>query len=151
MPTLSIGALGIAKDKALWVGTGEANTNGDSYLGVGVYRSTNGGSTFTRVGGTELMNHQVFRLVDDGMGMMYAATSQGLYRHSSTSTAGAWQLVLKPDPNPTDSPYATSFITDVVVRPGTGGKQVLAVLGWRADRHTTASICPRPAVPRGVS
>jgi hypothetical protein len=131
MPTLSVGALGLAKDKALWVGTGEANTNGDSYLGVGVYRSTNGGSTFTRVGGTELMNHQVFRLVDDGMGMMYAATSQGLYRHSSTTAAGAWTLVLKPDPNPTDSPYATSFITDVAIRPGTGGKQVLAVLGWR--------------------
>lgn len=131
MPTLSIGALTLAHDRALWVGTGESNTNSDSYQGVGVYRSTNGGSSFSRVGGTELMSRQVFRLVDDGMGTMYAATSQGLYRHSSTTNAGAWQLILKPDPNPDDSPYSTSFITDVVVRPGTHGTQVLAVLGWR--------------------
>ena len=39
--------------------------------------------------------------------------------------------MLKPDPNPTGSPYNTSFITDVVVKPGTHGQYVLAVLGWR--------------------
>ncbi|HNQ07924.1 MAG TPA: hypothetical protein PKH97_12160 [Tetrasphaera sp.] len=148
-PTLSIGTLTITTDKALWVGTGEANTNSDSYLGVGIYRSTNGGSSFSRVGGSELMNHQVFRIVDDGMGTVYAATSQGLYRHSSTSAAGAWQLILKPDPNPTGSPYATSFITDVVVRPGSGGKQVLAVLGWRNGSSYNGFYLSRTGGARG--
>lgn len=129
--TLSIGALLVTSDHALWVGTGEANTNSDSYDGIGVYRSTDRGRTFTRVGGTELYNHQVFRLRDDGAGHVYAATSQGLLRHSDARAGGAWQLLLKPDPNPTGSPYLTSFITDVVIKPGTRGQTVLAVLGWR--------------------
>jgi hypothetical protein len=45
--------------------------------------------------------------------------------------------VLKPDPNPTNSPYRTSFITDVKVQPGTGGQVVLAALGWRGGTLPT--------------
>ena len=129
--TLSIGALLVTSDHALWVGTGEANTSSDSYLGTGVYRSTDGGRTFARVGGNQLIDRTSFRLADDGAGHVYAATNQGLYRHSSRTSAGSWTLVLKPDPNPTGSPYNTSFITDVAVKPGTHGQSVLAVLGWR--------------------
>lgn len=130
-PSLSIGAATVDRSHALWVGTGEANTNSDSYRGVGVYISRNQGASFARVGGTELLNRQVYRLRASENGWMYAATSQGLYRHRMASTSGAWQLVLKPDPNPTGSPYLTSFITDVVIKPGSHGKDVTAVSGWR--------------------
>ena len=129
--SLSIGALAMGPNHALWVGTGEANTNSDAYLGIGVYRTTNGGRSFARVGGDELADAQVYRLRDDHQGHMYAATSVGLFRHSSHTASGAWQLVLKPDPNPGNDPYRTSMITDVVIRPGTRGRTVLAVLGWR--------------------
>ncbi|HEU5271016.1 MAG TPA: hypothetical protein VFU36_13915 [Jatrophihabitans sp.] len=129
--TLSIGALLVTPDHALWVGTGEANTNSDSYVGVGVFRSTNRGATFSRVGGNELVDRTSFYLRDDGYGHVYAATNQGLYRHSDHSGSGAWSLVLKPDPNPTGSPYDTSFITDVAIKPGTHGQVVLAALAWR--------------------
>ena len=129
--SLSIGALAVTSDHALWVGTGEANTNSDSYRGVGVFRSTDRGGSFAQVGGDELLNHQVFRLRSDGHRWMYAATSQGLYRHPLSTNSGAWELVLKPDPNPTGSPYRTSMITDVVIRPGTQEQTVLAVDGWR--------------------
>ena len=90
--TLSIGALLVTSDHALWVGTGEANTSSDSYLGTGVYRSTDGGRTFTRVGGNQLIDRTSFRLVDDGAGHVYAATNQGLYRHSSRTqpAVGRW-------------------------------------------------------------
>lgn len=38
-PSLSTGALTVNRtDDTVWIGTGEANTNADSYLGVGVYR-----------------------------------------------------------------------------------------------------------------
>jgi hypothetical protein len=131
-PTLSIGALLTRSDHSLWVGTGEANTNSDSYRGVGVFRSTNQGRTFRRVGRRELLNAQVYRLADDHHGHVYAATSRGLWRHRSGTALGRWTLVLKPDPNPTGSPYATSMITDVAIRPGTHGRSVLAVLGWRS-------------------
>ncbi|HET6876044.1 MAG TPA: hypothetical protein VFH38_00790 [Jatrophihabitans sp.] len=131
MPSLSIGALMIGPKHSLWVGTGEANTNSDSYMGTGIYRSTNGGKNFTRVGGADLLNMQTYRLRDDHHGHVYAATSHGLYRHSDTSSKRRWQLVLKPNPNRAGSPYLTSMITDVVVRPHTHGRVVLAVNGWR--------------------
>jgi len=132
MPTLSIGALAVnPADHSLWVGTGEANTNADSYFGQGVFRSADGGASFALVGGTELASHTIYRLAFDGSGKVYAATSQGLYRRAAADTTSAWTLVLKPDPNPTGNPYKTSFITDVAVRPGTNGSVVLAADGWR--------------------
>lgn len=127
-PSLSVGALGIAPDDgALWVGTGEANTSSDSYAGTGILRSTDGGATFQRVGGPELENHLVARLAFDGHGTVYAATSKGLYTHSATTDAGAWTLVLRP----CVGQHGTTFISDVAVRPGTQGRTVVAVVGWR--------------------
>jgi hypothetical protein len=128
-PTLSIGALAVnPADHALWVGTGEANTSSDSYAGTGVLISTDGGQTFTRVGGTELENHLVTRLAFDGAGNAYAATSMGLYKHAVADTSAPWTLILKPCVGQHD----TTYISDVAVRPGTGGRTVVAVVGWRA-------------------
>jgi hypothetical protein len=36
----------------IWAGTGEANGSGDTYYGQGVYRSLNGGTTWTKASGT---------------------------------------------------------------------------------------------------
>ncbi|MDQ6885285.1 MAG: glycosyl hydrolase [Candidatus Dormibacteraeota bacterium] len=132
MPTLSIGALAVnPADHSLWVGTGEANTNSDSYAGQGVFRSADGGASFAQVGGAELSTKTTFRLLFDGQGKVYAATSGGLYRRAAADTASSWTEVLKPEPNPGHSPYKTSFVTDVAIRPGTNGAVVLAALGWR--------------------
>jgi hypothetical protein len=130
--TLSIGALYVRRsDHSLWVGTGEANTSSDSYAGQGVWRSTNHGLSYAKVGGDELRNALVFRITSSSS-YVYAATSRGLWRRpSQAARTSPWQLVLKPDPNPGNTPYNTSFITDVAVKPGTGGQQVIAVLGWR--------------------
>jgi photosystem II stability/assembly factor-like uncharacterized protein len=128
-PTLSIGAVAVnPSDHSVWAGTGEANTSSDSYSGIGVLRSTDGGANWSRVGGDELQNHLISRLVFDGQGSVYAATSVGLYKHSASSAAGAWTLLLKPCVGQHD----TTFISDVVVRPGTDGQTVVAVVGWRA-------------------
>ncbi len=50
--TPSIGALAIHPHdpQILYVGTGEANGSGDSYPGTGIYKSTNGGSSWTHIG-----------------------------------------------------------------------------------------------------
>lgn len=47
-PSLNIGALAIdpANPNTLYCGTGEANLSADSYPGVGLYRSTDGGTTW---------------------------------------------------------------------------------------------------------
>ena len=137
--TLSIGSLAVnPADHSLWVGTGEANTNADSYQGQGVFRSTNGGASFSLVGGGELSGFTSYRLVFDGQGNVYDASNNGLWRRSATSIHSPWTLVLKPDPNPTSNPYQTSFITDVVVEPGSGGATVLAADGWRGQGNPPA-------------
>jgi photosystem II stability/assembly factor-like uncharacterized protein len=128
-PTLSTGSIAIdPADHSVWVGTGEANTSSDSYAGIGVLRSADGGATWTRVGGDELQNHLIGRLAFDDQGHVYAATSQGLYRRSTSDLASPWTLVLKPCIGQHD----TTYISDVAIRPGTAGQTVVAVVGWRA-------------------
>ncbi|HSD77186.1 MAG TPA: hypothetical protein VLA98_07260, partial [Solirubrobacteraceae bacterium] len=127
-PTLSIGAVEVnPADGSLWVGTGEANTSSDSYAGTGILRSGDGGATFQRVGDAGLENHLVSRIAFDGAGTVYAATSKGLYRRAASDLTSPWTLVLKP----CVAQHDTTFISDVAVRPGTGGRSVVAVVGWR--------------------
>jgi hypothetical protein len=140
-PTLSTGALLVDPSHGLWVGTGEANTNSDSYAGIGVLYSNDGGANFSRVGGDELNNHTIGRLVFDN-GFVLAATSRGLYRHSATTTSGAWTAVLKAGLAPLPATCSQSggvapnaFVSDVAVKPGTSGNVVDAVVGFRAGSN----------------
>jgi hypothetical protein len=142
-PTLSIGALAVDPSHGLWVGTGEENTNSDSYAGVGVLYSGDGGATFVRVGGNELDNHTIGRIVFDN-GFILIATSQGVYRHSASPSTFSqpWTPVLREGIAPLPSACAQSggvsnhaFASDVSVRPGTSGIVVDAVLGWRAGSN----------------
>ena len=129
MPSLSIGALAINPgDKSLWVGTGEANTNSDSYLGTGVYRSTDGGSHYQLVGGNALASHTVYRITFTSRGTALAATDDGLWR--LTAHSGSWQEVLDPA-GPNQNPPYLNQVTDVAQQPGHTGK-ILAVVGWRS-------------------
>ncbi|MGW2372662.1 MULTISPECIES: WD40/YVTN/BNR-like repeat-containing protein [Kitasatospora] len=129
--TLSIGAVAVnPADHSLWVGTGEANSNADGIAGGGIYRSTDHGQTFQLVG-NRVANSMVFRISFAENNQVYVATNQGLLKHPSKQIRSPWQTVLKPDPNPTGSPYRTSFVTDVRVRPGSHGQTVVAALGWR--------------------
>jgi hypothetical protein len=139
--TLSIGALlvtGPASGYTVYVGTGEANTSSDSYAGVGVLASADGGLSWHQVGGSELNGALIFRLVQDGSTLL-AATSHGLYSFDTVSSTH-WTAVLQPAGPPSDGKnfnlVVGNMITDVAVRPGTGGKQVVAVAGWRAGAPT---------------
>ncbi|MDP9241371.1 MAG: glycosyl hydrolase, partial [Actinomycetota bacterium] len=128
---LSIGAIAInPADHSIWVGTGEANTAFENYAGDGIYRSANGGTTWSLVG-NRLDNSLISRITFDGKGYVLVATSNGLVRRSALDLTAPWTVALKPDPNPDGSPYRTSWMSDVRVRPGTNGKYVVAVLGWR--------------------
>src|SRR5215813_13550702 len=134
---LSIGAIAVnPADHSIWVGTGEPNTSQDSYAGNGVYRSGDNGRTWQLVGNS-LFNRLIYQITFDGAGHVYAATSYGLVRRSALDLTSAWKTVLKPDPNPTKSPYRTSFVTDVKVQPGTSGNTVIAALGWRGGTLPT--------------
>ena len=139
MPTLSIGALAVnPHDGSLWVGTGEANTSQDSYAGTGVYRSTNDGATFQRVGddssgNNPLASHTVFRIAFDSAGDAYAATNNGLFRLAAGS--GSWTAVLEPA-GANDFPPYDQQVTDVAVVPGSGGADVITAIGWHGPGNT---------------
>jgi hypothetical protein len=138
--TLSIGALLVVPSKrgyTVYAGTGEANTSSDSYAGIGVIASSDGGSTWTRVGGSELNGALIFRLASKGATVL-AATSHGLYSFNGAGGAG-WIAVLQPAGPPSSGNFnlvVGNMITDVAVVPGTGGSQVLAVAGWRGGAPT---------------
>ena len=129
----SIGAVAVnPDDHSVWVGTGEGNTSSDSYSGVGVYRSADGGASWSRVGDGELSGILIGRLAFDGIGNVYAATSQGLWKRSATEFSSSWTQAFRP-PCPASSSFGNyRFISDVAIRPGTSGQTVVAVVGARA-------------------
>ncbi|HZP90593.1 MAG TPA: glycosyl hydrolase, partial [Actinomycetota bacterium] len=130
LPSLSSGALAVDPESHdVWYGTGEAATSADEYLGAGVFESSDGGATWTRVGGDQLDGTMISAIVFDGRGRVYAATSKGVYRRRVAAPLSAsWERVLRPG---TPGPYGFTFTNDVAVQPGTHGRVVIASLGWR--------------------
>jgi hypothetical protein len=131
LPTLSIGALAVdPADGAVLVGTGEGNTNSDSYLGAGVYRSATGTGGWTRSAGVPA--GVLVTRIDIGGTSAYVGTSNGLYR--STDSGQSFSHVALPT-NSTNTAPATqaygSFVTDVRVKPGTPS-EITAAVGWRS-------------------
>ncbi|MFL6114808.1 MAG: WD40/YVTN/BNR-like repeat-containing protein, partial [Catenulispora sp.] len=145
LPALSVGALAVAPDGALWLATGEATTAFDNFLGSGVYRLANPAtSTFSstdKVGGGELDNTSIHVLrFDTAAGYVFAASSHGVFRRAIAGPRDiGWQKVLAPCAGIGGSgvacgttQYYADIANDVVVQPGTGGKRLLANVAWRS-------------------
>src|SRR4051794_16665043 len=131
LPTLSVGALADDPSSgAVLVGTGEGNTNSDSYLGDGVYRSTTGTGGWVRSAGVP--SNVVITHLEISGSHVYASTSAGLFR--STDSGLTFSKVALPT-NAANSAPATqafgSFTNDVRVRPGTP-TEITASVGWRS-------------------
>ena len=129
MPSTSIGDIAVAPSNPdiVWVGTGEANIFRASMAGVGIYKSTDGGQTFTHMGLTDTQT--IGRIVvhprdpnvvyvaasghewtDNEMRGVFKTTDGGktwnkvLYKSPRT---GAWDLVM--DPTNPDVIYASMW------------------------------------------
>lgn len=116
--TLSIGDIAVSPHDpdVIWVGTGEANNQRSSYWGDGVYRSDDGGATWTHVGLAD--SHHIGRIVVHpeepdtvfvaALGHLYTPNEErGLYR---TDDGGAtWTKVLDAGPD--------VGVVDVVIDP----------------------------------
>ncbi|MFF4548251.1 glycosyl hydrolase [Streptomyces sp. NPDC001406] len=170
----STGALALDGSGRLWLGTGEATTNADAYLGSGVYVLTHphhgSFSMRSRVGGDELESATVHQL-RFGAGKVWAATSRGVWSHSTKKLTGAWELEFAPNPDylpggskANDSSAAYKNIAnDIAIDPKDPSKVVLAV-GWRSGdayngfytkvngawTRITSGLGDLPADPEGV-
>src|SRR3954469_2089395 len=132
----AVTVVGAGDNYTVYAGTGEPTINLDSYAGIGVLASDDHGASWHRVGGSELVGAAIFKIVPAPHGVLYAATRHGLYRMGPSDTR--WQQVIgAPDTN-TGTPNAQvlNLVSDVAVRPGTDGDEVVAVRGWRAGATT---------------
>jgi len=132
-PIGSIGALAVAPSdpSVIYVGSGEADMRSDIAQGDGVYKSADGGRTWTKIGLTD--TQQVGRIVVDprdsnrvlvaALGHPYGPNAErGVFR--STDGGGTWQKILFKDEN-------TGAI-DLAFRPG-DSRVVYAAL-WQTRR-----------------
>ncbi len=146
----SIGAIAIAPSdpKVLWVGTGEANDRNSSGWGNGVYRSTDGGGSWTNVGLKE--SKTVARIVvkpDDpktawvaAMGDLWTPGGErGLYKTSDGGTT--WRRVLEAPTN-----KDVTGCGDVAIDPSNPNTLYAALY---ARRRTPYSFTAGPAASGG--
>ncbi|MDH6578756.1 hypothetical protein P3T29_004429 [Kitasatospora sp. MAP5-34] len=141
LPTQATGALALDSRGRLWLGTGEANTNSDGYLGAGVFvlaHPEDGEfSARSRVGGAEL-DSTTIHAIRFGGDRAWAATSKGVWSHSLSDLSGPWTLEFAPNPDylpggslaaDPNAPYK-NLSSDIAIDPRDPSKVVLAV-GWR--------------------
>jgi photosystem II stability/assembly factor-like uncharacterized protein len=104
-PVFSIGAIAVAPSNPdiLYLGSGEANTSRSTYWGDGVYKSTDGGKTWTNVGLPE--SHHIGRVVihPSNPDIVYVAALGHLYTenpdrglYQTTNGGRNWTRVLGP-------------------------------------------------------
>ncbi|MEU6259100.1 glycosyl hydrolase [Streptomyces sp. NPDC047043] len=141
LPALSTGDLQLDGRGRLWYATGEANTSATSFLGTGVYvldDPRHGSfSRRDRVGGDELESTSINALRFAG-DKVWAATTEGVWSHSTKTLKGHWKLEFAPNPDylpggskasDPSAPYK-NITSDIAVDPKDPKKVVLAV-GWR--------------------
>jgi photosystem II stability/assembly factor-like uncharacterized protein len=118
MPTTSIGDLAVAPSnpQTLWVGTGEANIFRASMPGVGIYKSTDGGKSFTHMGLSDTQTIGRIIVHPTNANIVYVAASghewtdnetRGVFKTTDggrtwnkvlykSARTGAWDLVMDP-------------------------------------------------------
>ena len=132
-PSLSMGAIAVdpTNDNIVYVGTGEANSSGDSYDGVGMFKSTNGGATWIHLGLEE--TRHIGKVVIDpantnilyvaALGTLFSGNPErGVYK--STDAGATWNHVLFVND--------TTGVVDLSINPQ--NPDILLAASWQRKR-----------------
>ena len=129
---LGIGAIAIDQSNTdvVWVGTGEGNPRNSAGVGRGVYRSINGGDTWTFLGleGSERIHRILLHPTDADIayvGAMGPAWSDGLERGVFKTADGgqSWEQILYVD--------ARTGVSDMVMDPTNPDKLIVGMWSFR--------------------
>jgi hypothetical protein len=161
LPTQAVGSVAFAPAKGSRPATVLALTGddvfggGSTYSGLGVYRSTDGGGTWTKSRGVPAASLGFRMKVDPANpDVVYAATGRGLFR---SRDGGATFVNVKlptgacAGDTSTPSCYLANMVTDVVVQAPGGSKSatggaVVAAVGWRAgNKRNVGGFVESPA------
>ena len=100
--------------KTLYAGTGEPNASADSEAGVGIYKTTDGGQTWTLVPGSDIFfQRSIGQMALDGAGNLLVPIDSGV--RGVSSTGGAVGVPPVPPPLPRGL-YRQSGSTFVLIR-----------------------------------
>jgi hypothetical protein len=171
LDTLAIGSILIdptdATGNTIYVGTGEPNGSGDSEAGLGLYRSTNGGNTWTLVPGSVAAagNRSIGGILVDPANPRHLWIGTNVARHGLSGYAGGrytppnaprigvwestdggatFQLVLQRDQDPVNpnTPNGSDFfrggITDLELDPNDSSTFYVSMINNGIFRASTA-------------
>lgn len=138
-PFLAIGCITIdpGNPSTVWVGTGDANISGLCYIGDGIYKSSDAGTTWTNMG---LNNQYVFSTIivhPTNSNIIYAATmglpfvrdnNRGLYKSVNGGLTWTESLFISND----------AGIIDLVMNPG--NPQILYAASYNRIRNNKESV-----------
>jgi hypothetical protein len=150
-PVQSIGAIALdpKNSKNVWVGTGESWTRNSVSIGDGIYKSTDGGETWSRSGLEK--SERIARIAVDprNSDTVFAAVpgalwsdspDRGLYK--TTDGGKTWQLVLK-------GANLSTGCTDVDIDPSNPDIMFAAMWDFRRKGWEYRSGGPLPTSPSG--
>lgn len=95
--SLAIGSIAVdpSTPETLYAGTGEANNNGDAFVGAGILKSTDSGQTWTTLGSSQFTGLNVGKIVVDPTNpnlILAAVSANGTETPSSkVGNAGIWR------------------------------------------------------------
>jgi hypothetical protein len=142
LPSLAIGAIAFdpTAPSKVYAGSGEGNFYFN--LGAGVYKSTNGGTTWSVLASAPFVGVGFYNLVLDPANptILYAATTDGFYK--STNSGGTW------------SQKRAARCWDISVHPNGGSVEILAAfadgLFVSTNAGNTFSAVTLPSTPTGT-
>ena len=150
-PVQSIGAIAVdpTHPQNVWVGTGEAWTRNSVSVGDGIYKSTDGGETWTHSGLPD--SERISRIIVDprAAGTVYAcvpgklwsdSAERGLYK--TIDGGQSWQLVLK-------GANLSTGCADVAMEPGKPDVLLAGLWDFRRKGWTFRSGGDGPKAPSG--